>query len=86
MLGVQQGKTAEAAQRIIDDALLLEDAGAFAIVLEAIPVPIAKRITERLNAVTISVGAGVHCDAQGSLSMTSWGYLTDSPPSLPSDT
>jgi len=60
-----QGKTAEAAQRIIDDALLLEDAGAFAIALEAIPVPIAKRITERLNAVTISVGAGVHCDAQG---------------------
>lgn len=60
-----QGKSAEAAQRIIDDALLLEDAGVFAICLEAIPVPIAKRITERLSAVTISVGAGAYCDAQG---------------------
>jgi len=60
-----QGKTAEAAQRIIDDALMLEDAGAFAIALEAIPAPIAKMITERLSAVTISVGAGIHCDAQG---------------------
>jgi 3-methyl-2-oxobutanoate hydroxymethyltransferase len=60
-----QGKTADAAQRIMDDALAIEDAGAFAIVLEAIPSSLAKRITERLSAVTISVGAGIHCDAQG---------------------
>jgi 3-methyl-2-oxobutanoate hydroxymethyltransferase len=60
-----QGKTAEAAQKIIDDALTLEDAGAFAVVLEAIPSAIAEKITKRLKAVTISVGAGVHCDAQG---------------------
>jgi 3-methyl-2-oxobutanoate hydroxymethyltransferase len=59
-----QGKDAQAAQKIIDDALLLEDAGAFSVLLEAIPAPIAKRITERLNVPTIGIGAGVHCDGQ----------------------
>jgi 3-methyl-2-oxobutanoate hydroxymethyltransferase len=59
-----QGKDAQAAQRIIDDALLLEDAGAFSVLLEAIPAPIAKRITERLKAPTIGIGAGLHCDGQ----------------------
>jgi len=59
-----QGKDAQAAQRIIDDALLLEDAGAFSVLLEAIPAPIAKRITERLKVPTIGIGAGVHCDGQ----------------------
>jgi 3-methyl-2-oxobutanoate hydroxymethyltransferase len=59
-----QGKDAQAAQRIIDDALLLEEAGAFSVVLEAIPVPIAKRVTERLKIPTIGIGAGIHCDGQ----------------------
>jgi 3-methyl-2-oxobutanoate hydroxymethyltransferase len=59
-----QGKDAEAAQKLIDDALLLEDAGSFSVVLEAIPAPIAKRITERLTIPTIGIGAGVHCDGQ----------------------
>jgi len=59
-----QGKDAQAAQKIIDDALLLEDAGAFSILLEAIPAPIAKRISERLKVPTIGIGAGVHCDGQ----------------------
>jgi 3-methyl-2-oxobutanoate hydroxymethyltransferase len=59
-----QGKDAQAAQKIIDDALQLEDAGAFSVLLEAIPAPIAKRITERLNVPTIGIGAGVHCDGQ----------------------
>jgi 3-methyl-2-oxobutanoate hydroxymethyltransferase len=59
-----QGKDAEAAQKIIDDALSLEDAGAFSVLLEAIPAPIAKRITERLKVPTIGIGAGVHCDGQ----------------------
>jgi 3-methyl-2-oxobutanoate hydroxymethyltransferase len=59
-----QGKDAEAAQKIIDDALLLEDVGAFSILLEAIPAPIAKRITERLKVPTIGIGAGVHCNGQ----------------------
>lgn len=59
-----QGKDAKAAQKIIDDALLLEDAGAFSVLLEAIPAPIAKRITERLKVPTIGIGAGVHCSGQ----------------------
>ena len=59
-----QGKDAQAAQKIIDDALLLEDAGAFSVLLEAIPAPIAKRITENLKVPTIGIGAGVYCDGQ----------------------
>jgi len=59
-----QGKDAPAAQKIIDDALQIEDASAFAVLLEAIPAPIAKRITERLKIPTIGIGAGVHCDGQ----------------------
>jgi len=59
-----QGKDAGAAQKIIDDALSLEDAGAFSVLLEAVPAPIAKRVTERLKVPTIGIGAGVHCDGQ----------------------
>jgi 3-methyl-2-oxobutanoate hydroxymethyltransferase len=59
-----QGKDARAAQKIIDDALSLEDAGAFSVLLEAVPAPIAKKVTERLNVPTIGIGAGVHCDGQ----------------------
>ncbi len=59
-----QGKDAQAAQKIIDDALLLEDAGAFSVLLEAVPAPIAKKVTERLKIPTIGIGAGVHCDGQ----------------------
>jgi 3-methyl-2-oxobutanoate hydroxymethyltransferase len=59
-----QGKDAQAAQKIIDDALSLEEAGAFSVLLEAVPAPIAKRVTERLTVPTIGIGAGVHCDGQ----------------------
>ncbi len=59
-----QGKDAQGAQKIIDDALSLEDAGAFSVLLEAVPAPIAKRVTERLTVPTIGIGAGVHCDGQ----------------------
>ena len=59
-----QGKDAKAAQKIIDDAMILEEAGAFSVLLEAIPAPIARRITERLTVPTIGIGAGVHCDGQ----------------------
>lgn len=59
-----QGKTAEAAGKLIEDALALEKAGVFAIVLEGIPGEIAKTITERLKVPTIGIGAGVHCDGQ----------------------
>ena len=59
-----QGKDAQAAQKIIDDALSLEEAGAFSVVLEAVPAPIAKMVTHRLTIPTIGIGAGVHCDGQ----------------------
>jgi 3-methyl-2-oxobutanoate hydroxymethyltransferase len=59
-----QGKTAEAARQLLDDARALEDAGAFAIVLEVVPREIAKLITESVSIPTIGIGAGVHCDIQ----------------------
>src|ERR1044071_4477421 len=59
-----QGKTTRAARQLIDDAKALEDAGAFAIVLEVVPREIARLITESVNIPTIGIGAGVHCDIQ----------------------
>jgi 3-methyl-2-oxobutanoate hydroxymethyltransferase len=59
-----QGKTAATAQELIDDAQALEEAGAFAVVLEVVPREIAKIITETLSIPTIGIGAGVHCDIQ----------------------
>lgn len=59
-----QGKTAEAAKVLLDDALALTEAGCFSIVLEAIPAPIASRITESVPIPTIGIGAGPNCDGQ----------------------
>ena len=59
-----QGKTAETARQLIEDAKALEDAGAFAIVLEVVPREIAQLITETVSIPTIGIGAGVHCDIQ----------------------
>jgi 3-methyl-2-oxobutanoate hydroxymethyltransferase len=59
-----QGRTAAKAQQLLSDALALEAAGCFAIVLEAVPAPVAARITEALTVPTIGIGAGVHCDGQ----------------------
>ncbi len=59
-----QGKTAVGARQLIDDARALEDAGAFAIVLEVVPREIAKMITESVSIPTIGIGAGAHCDIQ----------------------
>jgi 3-methyl-2-oxobutanoate hydroxymethyltransferase len=59
-----QGKTAETARALLDDAKTLEDAGAFAIVLEVVPREIAKLITESVKIPTIGIGAGAHCDIQ----------------------
>ena len=59
-----QGKDLIAAEKLLEDALALEDAGAFCIVLEAIPNPVAQVITERLKVPSLGIGAGPHCDAQ----------------------
>jgi 3-methyl-2-oxobutanoate hydroxymethyltransferase len=59
-----QGKTAAAARQLLDDARAMEDAGAFAVVLEVVPREIAQQITETLKIPTIGIGAGVHCDIQ----------------------
>jgi 3-methyl-2-oxobutanoate hydroxymethyltransferase len=59
-----QGRTAEKAERLYEDALALEAAGCFAIVLEAVPAPIAARVTEALSVPTIGIGAGGDCDGQ----------------------
>lgn len=60
----KQGKTAEAADRILTEAIALEEAGAFAVVLEHIPARLALEITEKLTVPTIGIGAGAHCDGQ----------------------
>ena len=59
-----QGKTPEGAAKLLRGAKALEDAGAFSIVLESVPAPLAKLITERVSVPTIGIGAGVHCDGQ----------------------
>jgi 3-methyl-2-oxobutanoate hydroxymethyltransferase len=59
-----QGRTAEKARRLVEDALALEAAGCFAVVLEAVPAPVATRITEALTIPTIGIGAGAGCDGQ----------------------
>src|SRR5437899_1700543 len=59
-----QAKTARAARRLIEDCLALEDAGAFSIVLESVPAPVAALASERLGIPTIGIGAGVECDGQ----------------------
>lgn len=59
-----QGRTATAARRLVEDALALEEAGCYAIVLEAVPAPVAAAITQRLRIPTIGIGAGPECDGQ----------------------
>lgn len=60
-----QGKSAEAAQKLLEDARALEQAGAFAIVLECVPEALAAKVTESLKtAATIGIGAGKYCDGQ----------------------
>jgi len=59
-----QGRTAEKAIRLLDDARSLEAAGCFSLVLEAVPAPVARRITADLAIPTIGIGAGVECDGQ----------------------
>ena len=59
-----QGKTASAAKRLLEDALLLEEAGCFSIVLESVPAKLAELISKKISIPTIGIGAGVGCDGQ----------------------
>lgn len=59
-----QGKSVEAAQAVIDDALAVQEAGAFAVVIECVPAKLAKIISEKLTIPTIGIGAGAGCDGQ----------------------
>jgi 3-methyl-2-oxobutanoate hydroxymethyltransferase len=59
-----QAKTADAARALVEDAVALEAAGAFAIVLEVVPGEVARVVTETVRVPTIGIGAGPHCDAQ----------------------
>jgi 3-methyl-2-oxobutanoate hydroxymethyltransferase len=59
-----QGRTPQTAERLVEDAVALQQAGAFCIVLETIPAPLAKLISQRLSIPTIGIGAGADCDGQ----------------------
>ena len=59
-----QGRGEKGRARVIEDALAVEEAGAFAVVLEGVPADLAREITARLAIPTIGIGAGVHCDGQ----------------------
>jgi 3-methyl-2-oxobutanoate hydroxymethyltransferase len=72
-----QGKTPEAAVRILEDAKALEQAGVFSIVLETVPAPLASLITERVSVPTIGIGAGPGCDGQVQVINDMLGSFTD---------
>ena len=59
-----QGKTATAAKRLVEDALILEEAGCFSVVLESVPERLAELISKKLSIPTIGIGAGAGCDGQ----------------------
>ena len=59
-----QGRGEADARAILDDAMAVEQAGAFAVVLEGMPVQLAREITQRVSIPTIGIGAGMHCDGQ----------------------
>ena len=59
-----QGKTAAAAKRLLEDAQILENAGAFSLVLESVPARLAEYISKQISIPTIGIGAGVGCDGQ----------------------
>lgn len=62
--GKKHGRGAGDRERVIEDAIAVQEAGAFAVVLEGIPLDLAAEITETLEIPTIGIGAGVHCDGQ----------------------
>ena len=79
----KQGKTEEAADRIFQEAIALQEAGAFSIVLEHIPSDLAGRITEALSIPTIGIGAGKKCDGQVLVTADFLGLTEKAPPFAP---
>ncbi len=72
-----QGRTPEAAARLLEDAKVLEEAGAFSIVMETVPTPLAKLITGSISIPTIGIGAGIGCDGQVQIINDILGSFTD---------
>ncbi|MEA3489662.1 MAG: 3-methyl-2-oxobutanoate hydroxymethyltransferase [Candidatus Omnitrophota bacterium] len=70
-----QGRDGESAKKLVSDAVALQDAGCFAVVLECVPSDLAKRITERLAIPTVGIGAGKFCDGQVLVTHDMIGYF-----------
>lgn len=75
-----QGKSEEAAKKLIEDALAVQEAGAFAVVIEAVPAKLAALITSKLDIVTIGIGAGAGCDGQVLVYQDMLGMFSDFSP------
>lgn len=75
-----QGKTADSARKLLEDAHAVEEAGAFAVVLEAIPAELAERVSEELTIPTIGIGAGAGCDGQVLVNQDMLGMFHDFTP------
>lgn len=72
-----QGKTAAQAKSLIEDALAVEEAGAFSVVLECVPTELSRLLTERLSIPTIGIGAGPHCDGEIQVVSDVLGWFSD---------
>lgn len=72
-----QGKTFDTAKKIVEDAILLQKAGVFAIVLECVPYKLAELISQKLNIPVIGIGSGVSCDGQVLVSHDIFGFFRD---------
>lgn len=75
-----QGKTADSARKLLEDAHAVEEAGAFAVVLEAIPAELAERVSAELTVPTIGIGAGAGCDGQVLVNQDMLGMFHDFTP------
>ncbi|MCI0441273.1 MAG: 3-methyl-2-oxobutanoate hydroxymethyltransferase [Chloroflexi bacterium] len=72
-----QGRSSKEASRLLEDARALEEAGAYALVLELVPAQLARLITEQVSIPTIGIGAGVHCDGQVQVFHDIFGLFSD---------